>query len=168
MISREIALKILKDSGCNNDVIAHCIAVSKLAVDIAGKFSSEKKYPDMELIELGGLLHDLGRARTHGIAHAIEGVAIARELGLDKRLTEIIKRHIGAGISTEEALRLGLPEDDYIPRTIEEKIVAHADNLIVGTRRITMDERIAMMTEKNIDIESIKRVRALADEIGIQ
>nr|WP_292464818.1 TIGR00295 family protein [Methanolobus sp.] len=168
MISREMALKILKDSGCNNDVIAHCIAVSELAVDIAGKFSLREEHPDMKLIELGGLLHDLGRARTHGIAHAIEGVAIARELGLDKHLTEIIKRHIGAGISTEEAVRLGLPEDDYMPRTIEEKIVAHADNLTVGTRRITLDERIAMMTEKGIDIESINRVKALADEIGIQ
>ncbi len=163
-----MALKILKDSGCNNDVIAHCIAVSELAVDIAGKFSLREEHPDMKLIELGGLLHDLGRARTHGIAHAIEGVAIARELGLDKHLTEIIKRHIGAGISTEEAVRLGLPEDDYMPRTIEEKIVAHADNLTVGTRRITLDERIAMMTEKGIDIESINRVKALADEIGIQ
>jgi uncharacterized protein len=167
MISRETALKMLKDSGCSADVIAHCTAVSNLAVDIAGKFSLKEEHPDMKLIELGGLLHDLGRARTHGIAHAIEGAAIAREFGLDRRLIEIIKRHIGAGISTEEAVRLGLPEDDYMPRTIEEKIVAHADNLIVGTRRIAIEERITMMSEKNIDIGSIKRVRELADEIGV-
>lgn len=168
MISRETALKILEDSGCSKKVIDHCIAVSGLAADIARKLSSKGKQPDLELVEIGGLLHDVGRARTHGIGHAVEGAAIARELGLEDKLVEVIKRHIGAGITLEEALELGLPEDDYMPRTIEEKIVAHADNLIVGTRRISLEERIARMTEKDINIESINRVRALANEIGVQ
>jgi len=29
-----------------------------------------------------------------------------------------------------------------MPRTAEEKIVAHADNLVKGTRVITLDERL--------------------------
>lgn len=167
MNSRATALRILEDAGCSKNVIEHCISVSNLAVDIARKLSLKGKQPDIELIEMGGLLHDLGRSRTHGIAHAVAGAVIARELELDERLVQIIKRHIGAGISAEEAVTLGLPEDDYMPRTIEEKIVAHADNLIVGTRRITIEERISLMKEKNINIESIERVRALANEIGV-
>ncbi len=167
MNSRATALRILEDAGCSRNVIEHCISVSDLAVDIARKLSLKGKQSDIELIEMGGLLHDLGRSRTHGIAHAVAGAVIARELELDERLVQIIKRHIGAGISAEEAVTLGLPEDDYMPRTIEEKIVAHADNLIVGTRRITIEERISLMKEKNINIESIKRVRALANEIGV-
>lgn len=168
MISRDTALNILKDAGCSSNVIEHCVAVSELASYIGRKLSSDGKHPDLELVEIGGLLHDLGRSRTHGISHAIEGASIARELGLEGRLVEVIKRHIGAGISVEEAVQLGLPEDDYVPRTLEEKIVAHADNLIVGTKKISLDERISMMTEKNINIESINRVRTLAEEIGVQ
>jgi uncharacterized protein len=167
MDSRATALRILEDAGCSRNVIEHCISVSDLAVDIARDLTLKGKQPDIELIEMGGLLHDLGRSRTHDIAHAVAGAVIARELELDERLVQIIKRHIGAGISAEEAVTLGLPEDDYMPRTIEEKIVAHADNLIVGTRRITIEERIALMKEKNINIESIERVRALAHEIGV-
>ena len=168
MISRETALKILEDAGCSSNVIDHCVAVSEFASYIGRKLSAGGKQPDMELVEIGGLLHDLGRSRTHGISHAVEGASIARELGLERRLVEIIKRHIGAGVSAEEAAQLGLPEDDYMPRTLEEKIVAHADNLIVGTKKISLDERISMMTEKNINIDSINRVRALAEEIGFQ
>lgn len=161
-ISRSTALKILKDAGCSKDVIEHCIFVSELATEIARKHPSG---PDIELVEIGALLHDLGRSRTHGITHAIEGAAIAERLGLGPLITNIIKRHIGAGICPEEAREFGLPEDDYIPRTLEEKIVAHADNLVSGTRRIGLEERIAQMKKKNINADAIMRVRLLADEL---
>ena len=38
---------------------------------------------------------------------------------------------------------LGLFPRDCMPRTIEEKIVTHADNLIAGSTRVTIDESIA-------------------------
>jgi len=37
---------------------------------------------------------------------------------------------------------LNLLPRDCMPRTAEEKIVAHADNLVKGTRVITLDERL--------------------------
>ena len=167
MIAPEKALQILENAGCNKSVIEHCIAVSKYATEIAHKLVANEVEVDLALVEIGGLLHDLGRSRTHGIRHAIEGVSIAKELGIDNSVIEIIKKHIGAGITVDEAIRLGLPEDNYIPQTIEEKIVAHADNLIKGTRRISLDEKLLLMQKDKINTNAMKMLKALADELGV-
>ena len=119
----------LVSAGCSPDVVAHCLAVSNAAVSLAERVP----FPvDAELVRLGGLLHDIGRSRTQGIRHAIAGVEIGRELGFPPPLLDIIERHIGAGITAREAVRLGLPEKDYLPLTPEEKIVSYADNLTKG------------------------------------
>ncbi len=165
MISRVRAIRILEEAGCAPNVIEHCKTVASLAIEIAEKIRANGKEVDLRLVETGALLHDLGRCRTHGISHAVEGFGLARELGLDPRHAEIIKRHIGAGISEEEAGEIGLPADDYFPRSLEEKIVAHADNLVRGTKRITIEERTARMRKKQIGEEVIRRVEKLAEEI---
>lgn len=167
MLSRQDALDLLKVLGCSSKVIAHCMTVSDLAVEIALQLKSSGRNVDLYLVETGALLHDIGRSRTHGVDHAIVGVEIAKQNGIDQEILEIIKRHIGAGITRVDAERLGLPNDDYIPMTLEQKIVAHADNLVRGTERITLEERILKMQQKKLDPESIGRVKALADELGI-
>ena len=43
---------------------------------------------------------------------------------------------------SEEAKKLGLPEKDYIPVSLEEKIVCHADNLIDDSKRQKIEEEI--------------------------
>ncbi len=131
--------EVLITAGCSKDVVAHCIAVSTIAVSLAGRV----KVPlDRELVRQGGLFHDIGRARTHGIDHAIAGVAIARELGFSEQLVFIIERHIGAGITAAEAVRLGLPKKNYLPLTAEEKIVSYADNLTSGVREMPFYEAL--------------------------
>ncbi len=60
-------------------------------------------------------------------------------------ILNIIKKHIGCGISREEALKYNLPDDDYIPKTDEEKIVAHADNLLNGIEIININKRIELL-----------------------
>ncbi len=167
MISREDALDILKMSGCSKKVIAHCVSVAQLALSMGLKLKNDGLYVDLELVEIGGLLHDIGRAKSHGIDHGIIGVDIAKKNHIEPAVQEIIKRHIGAGITREEAKKMGLPDDDYIPVTLEQKIVANADNLLMGTERISLERRIQMMQEKNINEQSIERVKALADEIGV-
>lgn len=167
MLSREDALDILKISGCSKKVIAHCVAVADLALSMGLKLENVGLNVDLELVEIGGLLHDLGRAKSHGIDHAVLGVDIAKKNHIEPAVQEIIRRHIGAGITREEAKKVGLPDDDYMPVTLEQKIVAHADNLLIGTERISLDRRIRKMQGKNIDEGSIERVKALAEEIGI-
>ncbi|MBQ2652466.1 MAG: TIGR00295 family protein [Methanobrevibacter sp.] len=128
-------LELLRKENTPENVIEHCIAVCRKAMKIASNF----KEADRDLIRKGALLHDIGRSKTHGITHAIEGVEIARKYGYADDVLNIIERHIGAGITKEEAKALGLPEKSYVPQTLEEKIVAHADNLTSGSEEVDID-----------------------------
>ena len=128
-------IKLLEKENTPENVIQHCIAVCRKAMKIAANFENV----DKDIIRQGALLHDIGRSKTHGITHAIEGVEIARKYGYPDEVLNIIERHIGAGITPEEAEKLGLPKKSYVPQTLEEKIVAHADNLISGTREVDID-----------------------------
>jgi uncharacterized protein len=165
LITRVEAIKLLEEAGCAPNVIEHCKEVASLAVEIANKSKEAGHNVNLELVEVGALLHDFGRCRTHKIDHAVEGYRLARIRGIEPEISEIIKRHIGAGISKDEARKLGLPDDDYFPRSLEEKIVAHADNLVKGTNRITITERTALMRKKEVPENVIQRVNKLAEEV---
>lgn len=158
--SREVALQLLSECGCDQTVRAHCIAVSDLAVKIAKRCRA-----DVKLVEIGGLLHDLGRCRSHGITHAVEGARVATERNLPQSIVKIIERHIGAGITKPEAKALGLSEKDYIPRTLEEKIVAHADNLMSGTERTGVREATGYLARQGL-YEQAHRILNLHEELS--
>jgi len=156
----EQCLSYLHDAGCSEEVICHCKAVRDIAVRIA-----KKAQADMKLVEAGALLHDIGRSKTHDIRHAIEGVRIAKELGLPIQIMLIIKRHIGAGLEREEAVRLGLPEDDYIPETLEEKIVCHADSLIAHCTKQPVEDAIAHALSQGL-VDYAQRLREMHTELS--
>ena len=162
----ERALSILKEL-CPKNVVEHCLAVSDYAYELALAIKNNGYDVDVELVRLGGLLHDIGRSKTHSIEHGVVGAEILRDLGFDERLALIAERHIGAGITKEEAIELGLPPKDYLPVTLEEKIVAHADNLIFGTERVEIDAVIKKF-EKRLGKHhpSIRRIILLNDEIN--
>lgn len=155
-------LKILKQEETPENVIEHSKAVYKKAIVIAANF----KNADKDLIKKGALLHDIGRSKTHGISHAVEGAKIVKQYGYPEEVQNIVERHIGAGITEEESVKLGLPKKSYIPQTIEEKIVAHADNLLSGTKDVDIDFDIAKWKRK-IDKpeENIKRLIELDNEL---
>lgn len=129
----EQCLSFLAEENCPNAVIEHCMAVELLALKITKRITKDKVMID--LVSRGALLHDIGRSRTHGIEHAYLGADILRKRGLDESIVRIVERHIGAGIDPQEALELGLPPRNYMPETLPEKIVAHADNLITHDDR---------------------------------
>ena len=137
--SPDECLELLRKSGCSDRVIMHCKAVRDVAVKIAKKADA-----NVELVEVGALLHDIGRSKTHGIRHGVEGAKIAEKLDLPESIIHIIERHLGAGIPKEEAKKLRLPSEDYTPQTLEEKIVCHADNLIDNSRRQKVENEIKM------------------------
>jgi uncharacterized protein (TIGR00295 family) len=153
-------LNYLEVSGCSEEVINHCKAVRDIAVKIAKKAKA-----DVELVEAGALIHDIGRSKTHEITHAIEGVKIAKELGLSDVIINIIKRHIGAGLESDEAKRLGLPAKDYIPETLEEKIVCHADSLIDNNRKQTIEKAIEKALSEGHN-EYARRLASLHKELS--
>ena len=160
--SIEKEIELLEREHTPENVIDHCKAVYKKAMKIAANFDDA----DKDLIRQGALLHDIGRSKTHGITHAVEGVKIAKKYGYPPEVLNIIERHIGAGITREESLKLGLPEKSYLPETLEEKIVAHADNLISGSEEVDIDFVIEKW-KRNIEDsdDNIERLIRLHDEL---
>ncbi len=164
-LTPEKCILLLEKNGCSNEVIKHCKCVRDLAVIIANKANA-----DVNLVELGALLHDIGRSKTHDIDHAIEGVKIAKKYGLSSKIIKIIERHIGAGISKEIAKKLGLPPKDYMPLSLEEKIVCHADNLIDNCRRQKIEyeiEKALINDQKEYAIKLVKLHNELSKKCGI-
>ena len=122
---------------------------------------------DMRLVEAGALFHDIGRSRTHDVDHAIVGAEIAREMGLPEELVNIIEVHIGAGIPADEAVELGLPERHYFAETLEEKVVAYADKLIMGRREVPFETTVESFALKlGEDHPSIDRLWTLHNEMS--
>jgi uncharacterized protein len=158
--SDQEALQLLKDSGCNNKLISHVKAVSRYAVEVARLRGDA----DITLVRIGGLLHDIGRCKTNSIKHGVAGGKILRNYGVDERLVQIAEKHVGAGITPEEASVLRLPLGDYTPQTVEEKIIAAVDNLIEGTRRISIEKAEADFRAK-VDEQAALRVRELYNEV---
>jgi uncharacterized protein len=160
------ALGILHELGCSDELVRHCRLVSKIGEEIANICKSKGVDVNVDLIVIGGLLHDLGRSETHSVQHAVVGAQLAQKMGLPRRLILIIERHIGAGIPSEEAVSLGLPERDYVPRSLEERIVAYADKLVCGDRRTTIDsETYRLSKELGFSHPAIQRLRTLDREI---
>jgi uncharacterized protein len=162
--SREQALQFLRQSGCLRNVIKHCEAVAELAVEIANACKERGLEVDSELVEIGALLHDIGRAKTHSVHHAVIGAEIAESLGLPETVISIIKRHVGGGITAREAKKLGWPMDIYVPQTLEEKIVSYADKLIEGSKRVPI-ERAVKNFSKELPPSAIAKIRRLHMEM---
>ena len=164
--SREQALQLLYENGCSIRVVNHCRTVAKLALETAEALKKKGLNVDLELVEAGALLHDIGRSKTHSVNHAIEGAEIAGKAGLPKPVVSIIKRHIGGGITANEAKALGWPNDDiYVPETLEEKIVSYADKLIENGKRVPVDRAIEQLYRESKP-EAAERVRKLHEEIA--
>jgi uncharacterized protein len=161
---REEALELLRKAGCSKEVIEHCKAVERVATKLAQEISRFRKV-NIEEVIIGSLLHDIGRARTHGIRHGVEGGEILRKMGAGK-FAHFAENHIGAGIPAEEAERLGLPPRDFLPSTLEEKIVAYADKLVVGNKVVPFEEALEMFRrELGEGHPAIERLKALHEEI---
>jgi uncharacterized protein len=162
--TREQALKILRQNHCSPNVIAHCKAVAKLSVETAIICQEKGLKINLALVEAGALLHDLGRSKTHSVNHAIVGAEIAKKAGLPESIIYIIKRHVGGGITNAEAKELGWPEDNYVPMTLEEKIVSYADKLVETSKRVPIEMTINKLKEEKLETAATK-VRELHDEI---
>ncbi|MBR0472211.1 MAG: TIGR00295 family protein [Methanosphaera sp.] len=152
---------VYQELECTDYIIDHCKVVYERSKDITKHY----KNIDQDLIKAGCMLHDVGRTITNNIEHAYLGADLLRNLNIDERICLITERHIGAGITREEAKQLGLPDRNYIPETLEEKIVAHADNLVHGITKVDLDFVINKWNNKNMKQESINMLINLHQEL---
>jgi len=163
--AEEDVLKLLEKVGCSKEVIDHCVAVSKLAVKIAELCRKKGIGVNVDLVKIGGLLHDIGRSRTHSVGHNVIGAELARNSKLPQELIYIIQRHVGGGISEEEAEHFGWPKAVYTPQSIEEKIISYADKLMNGSKKVSIEEEIEALSRKlGPTHPAIRRVKTLDEE----
>ena len=162
--SREQALQLLRENQCSEKVINHCRAVTELALETAKRLEERGLKIDFALVEIGALLHDIGRSKTHTVHHAVVGAEIVKSAGLPDSVVSIIKRHVGGGIIASEAEKLGWQKDIYFPITLEEKVVSYADKLIENGKRAPIEVTVEKLSGE-LKYEAAERVRKLHEEI---
>lgn len=128
--------------------IKHCAAVSRVAANLSNIFAT--KYAiNLEFIRTASLLHDIGRYKTQDpILHGIEGYRLLISLGyVDEAF--ICASHILYGLSSTEALRYGLPEQDFIPICFEETLIPLVDFLVEHDQAVSLDKRFESLRLRN-------------------
>ncbi len=159
--SPERCVELLMEAGCKRRVIVHCCTVEVVAAELASRIRSA----DADLVIAGALLHDIGRSVDHSTMHACIGARMVADLGLPVELVDIVRKHTGAGLDDEDVRILGLPPGDYMPATVEEKIVAHADNLVSDNRVVGHSHSVEKLRAKGAD-RGADRMEALHAEIS--
>ena len=163
---RDDCIRILKNAGASQRLLEHSLAVEKLAMEMAERCGS-----NLEIVRAASLLHDIAKTNTTGIDHALKGSLILQEMNIDHRIVEIVRKHTGAGITRGEAVKLSLPDLDYIPQTPEEMIVAHADNLVMGKVFVHIEVIQEMYRKKGL-LEASERLgeldRKISDMISLE
>ncbi|MDG6983213.1 MAG: HDIG domain-containing protein [Nitrososphaerota archaeon] len=153
--------------GSNEKTVRHCETVAKVAKILADEFERRGQPVDTEAVVAGALLHDIGRSRIQTVRHGVEGADIVEKEGADGKVVEIVRRHVGAGISPEEARTLGLPDFDYVPRTLEERIVCFADKMVDGDLVRPFDGEVYRFKVKKHDVERLLALkRGVQEELG--
>ena len=157
MINHDEALGLLKKYNCNEFIMKHSLAVNKLAIEIAKKLIKRGVKINLELVDAGSLLHDIGMSVTglEGKAnHGKIGAEIMVKEGLDN-LSGIVGGHGLLAVF-----------DKYKLKSWEEKIVFYADKIVEKEKTVTLNERIDSLIKKYPDeIERIKKARPLAIKI---
>ena len=141
--SREQCLEMLADAGCEDNVIEHSKLVEVVALGFAQAINEKHSgLINVNLVSAGALLHDLGRSKTHDIRHVEQSVQLAQEMDVDPSVVEIIRKHVGGGLTPYDAQQLGMPAWNMMPKTWEEKVVNHADSLVGDRGRRTLKKTL--------------------------
>ena len=164
--SKSEAIGILQKLNLSKNIINHVLAVSRKAIKIATQISIIPI--NLKLVRIGAILHDIGRVKSHDYDHAVLGGQIIREeLKFSEQLARIAETHILGGISKEEAKDFGLPPEDYLPETIEEKIVCLADKYFIGVKKVSIEQRFKNWFTRYGENDFLLRSKKRVEEIEI-
>lgn len=161
------ALSLHEKYGSNEQIVEHCKTVARISVVLSDAFAARGKAVDKKAVLAGALLHDIGRTRTHEVGHGHVGASMLEKEGVDATVVEIVRRHVGAGISPEEAVALGFPKGDYIPRTPEQMLVCFSDKMVSSDSVRPFEEEVKRFVRKGHDVNRLLALKkSLQDELG--
>ena len=132
-----------EDNELRHILINHSQSVARKALQIVS--SHPELHLDAQFVEEAAMLHDLGIFRTNApgiqcfgsepyICHGRLGAEILRKEGYERH-ARVCERHTGAGITCKEIIAQGLPlpHQDFLPETMEEKVICYADKFFSKT-----------------------------------
>lgn len=157
--------RLFGESDLDPAVVRHCEAVAELGTRVALALEKRRQNVRVGLVTAGCLLHDIGRARTNDLDHALVGARMLRRRGYPESLCLCVERHTGGGIDPEDARMLTLPVKDYTPQTLEEKLVCHIDNLFDGDKRQPVERELAWLRSKDFH-KVADKIQKLHSEIS--
>ncbi|GEM_PF-727256 len=149
------ALALLRKYIPDEKTIYHSERCAEKAYELASRIRA--KHPDLTLdpekVRIGALLHDIGKSQPG--EHEINSVEILKKEGLPE-LAELVCH----SYPYEILLLRGIEKPEYLPTSLENKIVIYTDYLIdPDGNSTTMEERIREIKTRKKD--QIQRMKAL-------
>lgn len=161
-------------------LITHSRQVADFAIQLIQRRGLENTV-NSEFVYSAAMLHDIGIFQTnapgihcHGTHHYMEhgliGANLLRREGAEAEPYALVcERHIGTGLTAEEIItqNLPLPHKDFLPVTLEEKLVCYADNFFSksDTSKFATIELLRKKMQ-NYGKECVKRLEELIDLFG--
>ena len=133
--TKEECLNILKDNNVPDNVVAHLKAVHDFSIKICDVLEKRGINTNKDLVAAGALLHDVKKISPND--HVAEGYELVKSLGYPE-VASVIKKH---GI-------YHLDEEEFQPKTWEEKIVFYADKRVRGNKFVSVDERFEYIKQR--------------------
>lgn len=130
----------------------HSYCVAEVAHILAQALLEEGEKLDPHFIRIAALLHDAGRAKTHGPLHGWVGYVLLRKEGVEHYARGCIV-HWLKGRTEAEVLADGKLSPRFVRRlylhfklphlTLTDKILALADSLVMHDRVVPLEKRYA-------------------------
>lgn len=155
----------------------HSEQVANKALDICMKKNLLLEPDD---VYIAAMLHDIGvvkcwapdiysRGSLPYLQHGIEGKKILENNGYSQ-YSSICSTHTGAGISSKEIRQnhLPLPEKDFLPQTLLEKLICYADKFYSKSHDLTREKTVqqVLIQIKKFGSDSYKRFLELHSLFG--
>lgn len=149
-----------EDNELRHILLVHSRAVADKALAIADRHPELSL--DRQFIEEAAMLHDIGIVRCNAsgiqcfgtepyICHGRIGADMLRAEGFPRH-ARVCERHTGAGITHSQiiAQKLPLPQQDFLPETMEEKVICYADKFFSKSHldeEKTIEQAIASLSK---------------------
>ena len=149
-----------EDNELRRILLVHSRAVADKALAIADRHPELSL--DRQFIEEAAMLHDIGIVRCNApgiqcfgtepyICHGRIGAEMLRAEGFPRH-ARVCERHTGAGITRSQiiAQKLPLPQQDFLPETMEEKVICYADKFFSKSHldeEKTIEQAIASLSK---------------------
>lgn len=162
-----------EDTALRHILMIHSRAVMERALAICDRHR-ELNLDRIFIVE-AAMLHDVGVFRCNApgilcygsepyICHGRIGAEMLRQAGFSRH-ARVCERHTGAGLTSTEIIKqnLPLPHEDFLPETMEEKLICYADKFYSKSsicRVKTMEQ--AERSLSKFGEEGVKRFREWA------